>query len=578
MNDVDTSDQSIEPIDRFTDWYGFDTENDDKGVVTLAALVHESGHQTIWEKAGHFEQWCHRMNENKKLKIMVICHNLEYDLINEFGVAKFCEMGLNYLKGRLISAKMGNITFWDSFNHFRMSLMEIGEAIGVRKLDFDIHSKEYVAQDAWICLQVMTRARDYIASLGGRIGTTSGSSAMSVWRHMTEDEFVTGPYDTPWARLGYYGGRTEIFRPHTEGPLTGKLDADGKPEREKVIRGYDVNSMYPFAMLNDYPEYMMADPRLEKAKGMAEITVSVPQMFVAPLVWRRPGGALWYPTGVFRGVWTYDEIRYAERLGCRVQEVHRAFGCNMLVRPFDDFIHTLYAKRRASKDQSERLFLKVVMNSLYGKIASKNMVTRTVSRYNLEKSQSKRLDQVKWISYHRGLLDYRTPQQAYVNVYWGAMITARSRLILDGFMRQVPEQDLIYCDTDSVYCRNFDFKKDDGLGGMKLEKMASVMNIVQPKAYQLDDFYRAKGVPRPKKDEQGNIVIDFAQKYIEEGMTDFLAPIRFRASLNSRRGKANEWVKHSKSRKSDYSSKILSGDRYYPPVVGKQLDLFEGKL
>lgn len=566
---------TIEPVDKFTDWYGFDTENDKDGKVTLTALVHESGNKDVWEGQGHFVDYCEKKLGQKGQKPVVICHNLEYDLVNEFGVDKYSQMGLNYLKGRLISAKLGNITFLDSFNHFRMSLKAIGESLGLKKLDFDINSKEYVAMDAWICLKVMTEARDYIASLGGRIGTTSGSSAMSVWRYMTEDEFVTGPYDTPWARKGYYGGRVEIFRPHTECPILG-YNGNEEPIRAKDIRGFDINSMYPFVMMNDFPEYMMEDNKLEKDQGMAEVTIAIPtSLYVAPLVWRTATGALWYPTGVIQGVWTYNEIRYAESLGAKVLKVHRAFGCNSLVRPFDQFITTLYNKRKASTSESEKLFLKVVMNSLYGKIASKNQVTRTVSRYNLEKSGSKRIHDVKWINYHRGLLDFTTPQQAYVNVYWGAMITANARLLLTDYLTQVPEKDLIYCDTDSVYCRNFRFPESKNLGGMKLEKSISVMKVVQPKAYQIDDVFRAKGVPKPRESEDGTgLMIDFAQQYMEEGMTEFMAPIRFRASLNSKRGGANRWVKHKKSMKSGYTSKQLSGDCYYPPVVGEQLDLF----
>ena len=224
-----------QPPDKYTDWYGFDTENDSTGKVTLAALVHESGEKWVWERAGHFAEWCENQAGRKPV---VICHNLEYDLINEFGVEKYSMFALNYLKGRLISARYKNIAFLDSFNHFRMSLKEIGNSIGIKKLDFDINSKDYVSMDAWICLQVMTRARDYIATLGGRIGATSGSSAVTVWRYMTDDEYLTGPIDTPWLRQGYYGGRTEIFRPHTTGDIS----------------GYDINSMYPFAMKNEFPE------------------------------------------------------------------------------------------------------------------------------------------------------------------------------------------------------------------------------------------------------------------------------------------------------------------------------------
>ncbi len=541
-------------VDPYTMWYGFDTENDENGVVTLAALVAESGEEWVWKKAGELKEWCDKQSG----KPLIICHNLEYDLVNEFG--KFYPyLQLNYLKGRLISAKYRNVKFLDSFNHFRMSLKEIGKAIGIEKKEMDIHDTAYVTTDSWICLKVMTRARDYIASIGGRIGATSGSSAVSVWETMVEKEFSTGAVDTPWLRKGYYGGRTEIFQSYCEGD----------------IRGYDINSMYPFCMKHDYPEYLMEDAKMDKAQGMAEVTIHVPDsLHVAPLPWRNHDDALWYPVGAFRGTWTYDEIRYAVKLGAKVLEVHTGYGCNTLVRPFDDFIDTLYAKRLASKDDAERLFLKVLMNSLYGKIASKSCITRTVSRHTLLNSRTNRINEVKWIDHQRGLLDYFTPPPPFVNVCWGSMITANARLLLTRYLQDVPADKLIYCDTDSLYAEGYELPESKALGGMKLEKRARIMKVVQPKAYQIDEFYKAKGVPKPKRDKDGVITIDFAKQYIEDGHTEFVSPIRFRASLTSRKGKANQWVGHSKSRRSTYKHKRFSNGTYYPPVVGIQTELF----
>jgi hypothetical protein len=329
-------------------------------------------------------------------------------------------------------------------------------------------------------------------------------------------------------------------------------------------------------MLNEFPEYAMDDPRFEKAKGMAEVTIKLPtDITCAPLPYRTANDELWYPVGVLRGVWTYDEIRTAEAMGGQILKVHKATGCNVLVRPFNQFVETLYDKRKASISESERLFLKVLMNSLYGKVASRNQVTRTVSRYNLMQTERgrKRLEEVKWINYHRGLLDYFTPQQAYVNVIWGSMITAYARLLLLKHMRKVPANKLIYCDTDSIYCVDHLMDDSKELGEMKLERTAGIMEVIQPKAYRIDDYYRAKGVPRPKYDDNGKIVIDFARQYVEEGFTAFQAPIRFRASLTSKQGKANQWIQKSKGRKTAYHSKILSGDRFVPPTIGEQLEL-----
>ena len=158
--------------DRYSAWYGFDTENDQTGKVTITALVGEDGSTQIWRHAGGFKEWCENVDGNP----VVICHNLEYDLVNEFG-ADYPYLNLNYLKGNLVSAKFGRVSFLDSFNHFRMSLKALGACLGMTKLEMDIDSEEYVTMDAQIALTAMVKARDFIANLGGQIGATAGSSA-----------------------------------------------------------------------------------------------------------------------------------------------------------------------------------------------------------------------------------------------------------------------------------------------------------------------------------------------------------------------------------------------------------------
>ena len=546
----------------YTHWYGMDTENDKSGKVTLVALASEFGDVTVWERAGGFREWC---DANTDEAPVVICHNLEYDLVNEFG-AYYPYLQLTYLKGRLITAGYKGIKFIDSFNHFRMPLKKIGEAFGLKKLDFDIHSKDYVSMDAFIPVKAMTFTRDYLQTIGGEVAATAGGSAVSVWMDMTGGEFLIGPLDNPWLRGGYAGGRTEIFRSNTVGD----------------IRGYDVNSMYPFCMISEFPMILNEDPGMAKTKGMAEVTISIPRdRFVGPLWWHDAKKRLVYPVGVIHGTWTYDEIRFAESLGCKVLKVHKATGSNYCERPFDEFIYTIYEKRRASKNPAEREVLKVILNSLYGKLASRNQITRVVSKYELLKKNSKRLKDVQWIDHNRGLLDFYTPQQRYVNVLWGAMVTANARILLTKYLNQVPPQRLIYCDTDSIYCEGVDLPLSDGLGGLKLERTAKRMVVKQPKAYGLIDhedkeFYKAKGVPKPKLNDAGQIEIDFAKAYIEDGLAEFEAPVRFRESLrlSKDRGlKANQWIPRSKSMVTEYTAKALSNCRYFPPVVGQQQEL-----
>jgi hypothetical protein len=534
--------------DRFDRWYGMDTENDEHGNVVLVCLISESGESTIWKGRGGFSEWCRKQRKHRPV---VICHNLEYDLVNEFG-SEYPNLALNYLKGRLISAKLGCVTFWDSFNHFRMSLKELGKSVGIEKREMDIYDEAYVTTDAWISLTAMTRARDYIGSIGGSIGPTAGSSAVSVWRTMTDDAYVYGAVDSEWFRKGYYGGRTEIFR----------READG------IVSGYDVNSMYPYCMLNEFPEYLVDDMGFVREKGIIEATVSVPtDEFVAPLVHRGRDGRLTFPVGCFRGVWTYDEVRFAMERGAKLIKVHTAVGCDSLVRPFDFYIHTLYDKRKRSTDPAERLFLKVMMNSLYGKLATKSTITRTVSRHTMLTKNSSRIDDVVWINKDRGLLEFKTPPADYVNVPWGAMITAYSRLELTRRMHAVNPEKLVYCDTDSIYVEDTEMETSSELGGLKLESSERGMKVLQKKLYRHGDKYVAKGVPRKRTSKEG-IVTDHAMEFFENGSTTFMAPIRFRQSMMMADAVPNRWVSWKKSVRTEFNEKPLLDGRYFPPTIG----------
>ena len=180
-----------------------------------------------------------------------------------------------------------------------------------------------------------------------------------------------------------------------------------------------------------------------------------------------------------------------------------------------------------------------------------------------------------WIDANRGLLDYYPPSPRYVNVMWGAQVTANARIHLTKLLSSVPPEKLIYCDTDSVYCVDHEMPVSKGLGGLKLEHDGKhVMRVVNPKVYQLDDYYKAKGIPKPKLNDRGEVVIDFAKSFIEEGFAEFDAPIRFRQSLRMEGVRHNQWTHRRKERRTEYTAKKLSGHRYYPPVLGQQLELF----
>src|SRR6266478_3704465 len=70
-------------------------------------------------------------------------HNLQYDLGNLFG-KELDKLDCTLVGGRLIRAVWGKKIFVDSFNIWPMAAKKLAIAFGLKKLDMDVHSKEYV--------------------------------------------------------------------------------------------------------------------------------------------------------------------------------------------------------------------------------------------------------------------------------------------------------------------------------------------------------------------------------------------------------------------------------------------------
>ena len=112
------------------------------------------------------------------------------------------------------------------------------------------------------------------------------------------------------------GGRTEVFLPRLEGHG----------------RHYDINSMYPFVMLKEFPvgspAYYKGDSAryeftywLEHHKGLGFIhaKVFVPKQKIPPLPIKI--GKLVFPTGYLDGWFTFIELEYAiKNCGVKIEE------------------------------------------------------------------------------------------------------------------------------------------------------------------------------------------------------------------------------------------------------------------
>jgi hypothetical protein len=190
------------------------------------------------------------------------------------------------------------------------------------------------------------------------------------------------------------------------------------------------------------------------------------------------------------------------------------------------------------------------------------------------------------------------------NILHGAYITSYARLRLLRFLRCMPADRLIYCDTDSLFFFQppgseppFGLGKE--LGEMKLEARPQAVFTYGPKFYsvkardpqtgQVKTYYKVKGVPNriSERDRlrlgQGKIkhAKTLAQIFTERGEVEFLQPFKLRESIayyddykaaaasgnsglacNARKLGVWHWV--SKRRISGYDKKAFRQGYWFP--------------
>lgn len=319
-------------------------------------------------------------------------------------------------------------------------------------------------------------------------------------------------------RMGYVGGRTEVFKPLFEG---GEND---------FAYHYDVNSLYPFVMEKysypiGKPAFIIDGEMIEETynevkkgeglykAGMIHCKVYVPENINIPVLPYRTEEKLLFPTGIFTGVWCHPELEEAERLGCKILEFYGGMFWRETEYIFKDIINQ-WSQIKMNSTGARRENVKLLQNSLYGKFGM-NRQKKGYKKYNrleYKKMKDKNINcatvylgNEKWIEYEKRLYaDYIHPEIS-------AFITCYARLWLFRGIRiaQDMQANIYYCDTDSlVIDKKLPSNEVDGkiYGKYKLEEEIIRGVFIQPKLYAeltKDGKFipKSKGLIRQKREE-----------------------------------------------------------------------------
>ena len=488
--------------------------------------------ETLWD-VQPFLDWLEARGS-----VRCYAHNLAYDIGNIWR-HNLDELDVTLVGNRLVRARWKNITLLDSSNMWPMPLAKVGGSVGLEKMEFDADSEEYVFRDVEIVIAAMRVAEEIASEYGVDIKGTLGSLAIAIWNGPV---IGGGNWQCaiPAVREAYYGGRVELFK-------TGAKGDD--------LWYTDINSLYPSTMLNKFPagadlhlgektlgeaERLLTDLRQE-CYGVVRVDLDIPDtMLVAPLPVKREGsGEVCFPTGPVSGWWTVHEVRHALARGCRLRRLHEAYGSREGEEYYAKFIRTFYALRQAELNKPEEeqdagriLFYKLLMNNLYGQLGMRGSVTRSIKLTEdmVEPDEEGNLILIRpGVPFGSKLLaDVHIPLPDHVNYLHAAYVTSYGRLALMKYMEQVGAENLIYCDTDSLFFRwpgIPPFPMTTNLGEMKLEDRPKWVETRSPKMYRYETpkkgrVTKAKGVPKKMQDT-----------FYDAGLAEFWQPWRLRESI-----------------------------------------------
>jgi len=288
-------------------------------------------------------------------------------------------------------------------------------------------------------------------------------------------------------RETYHGGRVEIFNFNID------------PEKTAYL--FDINSMYPYVMkenpypIGKYEKTYKHDPDSlgickVVAKDMSNIpfmceTISHETMFLAGKK------EMWITTALY------------ESMKEQGQEIEFKYGyeTNKVEYIFEDFIKDLFSRRLKAKEQNDEVWnftYKLLMNSLYGKFGQR---TEKKTYYiNVESDSAEGLIPITPDAQFSYLCEKH--RNIFVVPSIASFVTEYAKLHLRDYMGRLPFEDLIYCDTDSVYAWSDRLENSKQLGKMKLEARAKPFFVVKPKLYLAGDEstgkfkIKAKGIPQ----------------------------------------------------------------------------------
>jgi hypothetical protein len=358
------------------------------------------------------------------------------------------------------------------------------ENINYDTLHMDPRRYEYLQRDCIDLFQCIRLWKQTVENrLSGACGLTAAATAIETLRrsYLTKSIPQTIPEVEEIVRRGYYGGRTEVF---CKGATFTK---------EKPLRCFDINSMYPWAMSQRLPIELLLFGKSYlnvNCAGFVECTVDTVnadrEALQYPVLPFRHEGKLLFPLGRFRGVWSTIELKQALRHGYKVLDIGKAvyFRTEAVFERYVNKLYSLRDKSKADYDATLSKIAKLLLNATYGKFGTNREREKLWIRPTLRDVIDKEMTPLQGPLQLPVYVEQVKCDADYILPHLAAWITALARVRLLEYIYSCKES-VYYCDTDSVYTTS-KLESSTRLGEMK-EEYGDIKEayFVAPKVYRL---------------------------------------------------------------------------------------------
>lgn len=448
----------------------------------------------------------------------IFAHNAEFDLMGIYGnIFQNIDRSAIYSGSQFICAtidKNRKTRFADSSNIFKTSVEKIGIAMGYEKGKTDERLikgtfegtasndiLQYCLRDCEIIYKALLDFFHFI----GDVKLTIASSAMSYFRRFfLEQPIYFDREKCNEFRASYYGGRTEAF-------FIGECNATF----------WDINSLYPYIMKNiEFPNPSQlikeVEPNLAQFNlifknyhGMAKVDICHNDTYFGYLPYRDK--KLLFPVGNFTTTVNFPELLNAVKKGIvHINKVHyTVYSKSCIESPFKEYVDENYKLRKLTKQPFVEMYIKFLLNSLYGKFAEKidkkQMYFETIEDglTYINENQEMKLE-LKLFSKDRNdcylvedISDLNM-QPSHSIPLFASYITSYARLELLNALETNINSTPLYSDTDSIaFAKIPNLKDSQELGEWKLEsKILKKIRGLKNYDYEEDGKYieKIKGI------------------------------------------------------------------------------------